>query len=194
METMTLDDIEETILGEIEKLRSLKPNIIVAIDGRCAAGKTTLANRLQSLTDCTIIRMDHFFLRPEQGTPERMDEPGGNFDRERFLAEALAPLRSGHPFSYRPYDCHRQDFASPVDVTPAGLTVIEGSYSCHPALRDAYDLRIFLSVDASEQLERIRRRNGAEAAAIFERRWIPLEERYFAACGIERACDLRFRT
>ena len=49
--------------------------------------------------------MDDFFLRPEQRTPERFSEPGGNVDRERFLSEVLLPLRQGEAVDYRRFDC-----------------------------------------------------------------------------------------
>ena len=66
------------------------------------------------------------------------------------------------------------------------MTSIEGSYACHPRLRRSYDLRIFLTVDRQEQLERIRKRNGEEREEMFERIWIPLEERYFWKDGEEK--------
>lgn len=66
------------------------------------------------------------------------------------------------------------------------MTIIEGSYACHPRLRRSYDLRIFLTVDRQEQLERIRKRNGEEREEMFERIWIPLEERYFWKAGVEK--------
>jgi len=69
---------------------------------------------------------------------------------------------------------------------------VEGSYSCHPSLRDQYDLRVFLSVDPDLQLERIRRRDGDEYAQVFQAKWIPLEERYLSHCKVEDCCQLKF--
>lgn len=165
---------------------------IVAIDGRCAAGKTTLAGRLQEALDCTVVHMDQFFLRPMQRTPERLGMPGGNVDYERFAGEVLLPLRQGRAFQYRPYDCKRQAFAEPIAVVPKKIAVVEGSYSCHPALWEAYVLRVFLTVPHSEQLRRIRERNGEQALEIFREKWIPMEEAYFSAYDIENRCDMRF--
>ena len=162
---------------------------LVAIDGRCAAGKTTLARGLQEEIDCHVIHMDDFFLRPEQRTKERLLEPGGNVDYERVKEEVLLPLSRGRTFSYRPFDCRRMALSSPITVKPKGVTVVEGSYSCHPELWDFYDMRVFLNVEPEEQLRRIMQRNGEEAAAIFRERWIPLEERYFTACRIRERCD-----
>ena len=58
--------------------------ILVAIDGRCGSGKTTLGEYLKGQLDCNLFHMDDFFLRMEQRTPDRMKETGGNVDYERF--------------------------------------------------------------------------------------------------------------
>ena len=41
-----------------------KPRVIVAIDGRCAAGKTTLADHLKQELGTTVFHMDDFFSPP----------------------------------------------------------------------------------------------------------------------------------
>lgn len=169
--------------------------IIIAIDGRCGSGKTTLAAGLKEKNGWRIFPMDDFFLRPEQRTEERFAKPGSNVDHERFLEEILLPLQNGvQTICYRPFDCQRQDFAEAVSVTAGDVNVVEGSYSCHPALWDAYDLRVFLDVTEAEQERRILLRNGKDSAKMFKERWIPLEERYFEAYRIKERCELCFRT
>lgn len=164
--------------------------LIVAIDGRCGSGKTTLAARLQQELGCTVFHMDDFFPRPEQRTEERLSQPGENVDHERFLAEVLLPLQRMQPVIYRPYLCARQQLGSPVTVTPSRLIIVEGSYACHPSLWEHYGLRVFLSVEPEEQLRRIEKRNGPERAAMFRDRWIPFEEMYFEAFDVQARCDL----
>lgn len=186
-----MDSVCRLIRDKIKELLKEKSRILVAIDGRSAAGKTTLAEQLEEELDCTVIHMDDFFLRPEQRTAQRLEEPGGNVDYERFLEEVLLPLRAGKAFSYAPFDCHTQGFKSSVQVEPERVTVVEGSYSCHPALRDYYDLRIFLSLDPEEQARRILLRNP-DRAGMFLERWIPLEEKYFNHCNTRECCQLLF--
>lgn len=176
-----LSTLFPAVCGAIDSLDTGDAPLIVALDGRCASGKTTLAGRLRDHYGCNVIQMDHFFLRPEQRTPERLSTPGGNVDHERFLEEVLLPLRAGKEFSYRPFDCGTFTFGPPVAVGKNRLTVVEGSYSCHEALSGYYDLRIFLTVDPAEQARRILARNGPEGAELFRSRWIPLEELYFSA-------------
>lgn len=171
----------------IRELSAARERVLVAIDGRCAAGKTTLAAQLQKELPCSVFHMDDFFLRPEQRTEERYREAGGNVDYERFLAEVLQPLRAGEPVAYRPFDCHLQRLREPVFVAPAPVAVIEGTYSCHPALRENYDLCLFLSVSPEEQRRRLLLRDPAHADSFFEK-WIPLEERYFSHLRIAAQC------
>ncbi len=164
--------------------------LLVALDGRCAAGKTTLAAYLQRQTGWGLAHMDHFFLRPQQRTPARLAEPGGNVDRERFLEEVLLPLEAGQAAVYRPFDCHTQSLGEPLRLEPGPVLLVEGSYSCHPALWDRYGLHVFLTVDPEEQLRRIAARNGPAGLEAFRQRWIPLEEGYFEAFALAERCEL----
>jgi len=180
------------ILRETARLSEEKASVLIAIDGRCASGKTTLAARLEELCGCAVVHMDEFFLRPEQRTLERYAEPGGNVDRERFLEEVLLPFGRGEPVAYRPFDCGTQSLREPVLLRKTPVTVVEGSYSCHPDLLEYYDLRVFLTVEPEEQQKRIVAREGEDYAQVFREKWIPLEERYFAAFEAEKRCELTF--
>ena len=71
-------------------------------------------------------------------------------------------------------------------------TVVEGSYSCHPALSDLYDAGVFLDISPEVQLERLKTRN-ADAVNAFLTTWIPREEQYFSVCNIRDLCDLVIR-
>ena len=187
-----MEALVKQVLDRAEALLNQKSSIVVALDGRCATGKTTLAGKLTAGTGWKVVHMDDFFLRPEQRTPERLAEPGGNVDYERFLKEVLIPLKEGSPISYRPYDCQTQSLLAPIPLIPGPVTLVEGSYSCHPKLREHYDLRIFLTVSQEEQSRRIQIRNR-ERAEMFFQKWIPLEERYFSLCQVEECCQLSLR-
>lgn len=156
----------------------MKP-IIIAIDGRCASGKTTLAKAISEQLDCNVIHMDDFFLRPEQRTANRLATPGGNIDHERFLEEVLIPLSKGLPVTYHPFDCHKMGFGEEILLSPKKINIVEGSYSYHPSLRDYYAYTFFLTISLEEQMKRIIDREGVEKAKIFKEKWIPLEEEYF---------------
>lgn len=182
-------------LGRLaEKIKALgagQGRVIVALDGRCASGKTTLARELERRYGWSVVHMDHFFPRPEQRTLERYARPGANVDHERFLEEMLLPLRRGERPVYRPFDCRAQTLLEPIPFEPGPVVLVEGSYACHPALWEYYDLRVFLTIDPALQMERITAREGAERARAFREKWIPLEEKYFSAYEVEHRCEFR---
>lgn len=189
-----IEEISEQILRQLQGFGTGQ-QLIIAIDGRCASGKTTLAEVLREKTSCNVIHADHFFLRKEQRTPQRLEEAGGNIDYERLRDEVLLPLSSDGTCSYRKFDCKSMSLCEDeIIVEPNPLTVVEGSYSCHPELWDYYGFRVFLNVEFEEQLRRIEHRNGVDAVSVFKSRWIPLEEKYFAAYRILQRCDLSINT
>ncbi len=174
----------------IEKLLSEKERVVVAIDGPCASGKTTLANSLQEKYDCNVIHMDDFFLRPEQRTPQRLSEVGGNVDRERFWDEVITPLIRLEDFSYRPYVCKSGKLGDEILVPRKKMYVIEGSYSHHPFFGAfVYDLRIFLKISPEKQRERLLSRDP-EKLDRFLTEWIPMETAYFEKFHIKDYADL----
>jgi uridine kinase len=179
----------EILLGRIDALLGRKGIVVCAIDGACAAGKSTLAAHLKSIYGCNVFSMDDFFLQPWQRTAERLAEPGGNVDRERFEAEVLAPLLQGRPFAYRRYDCSVQALAGGTAVRPHALNIVEGVYCLHPFLSGAYDLKVFMGIGAEEQKKRLMAR-GPEKYARFASEWIPMENRYFEAFKVAEGCDL----
>ena len=178
------------LLVRIDRLMAEQERVLVAIDGGSASGKTTLGELLQSVYACPVFHMDDFFLRPEQRTPERFSEPGGNVDRERFLSEVLLPLREGKAVDYRRFDCKTFTIAPPRRIEPGRLNIIEGAYAMHPDLAPYYDLTVFLAVSAEKQRERILKRNAPAQAELFFDRWIPFEQRYFAALNVPERSDL----
>ena len=182
-----------SLCWRIDDLLARKRPVLLAIDGRCGAGKTTLAGQLAARYDCNLFHMDDFFLRPEQRTAQRYSEPGGNVDYERFLAEVLTPLLQNQPFSYQRYDCSVQALTEPMQVVPKPLNIIEGSYSTHPWFSAPYDLTVFLTVDPATQRNRILQRPPHLHEGFFQR-WIPLEEAYFQACSTAEDCDIVIET
>lgn len=188
-----LPDGFEALVRRVEELLARQGRVLAAIDGRCGSGKSTLAALLAARWDCTLVHADDFFLRPEQRTPERLAQPGGNFDRERFLAEVLSPLREGRDASYRPYDCHAGALKAPVAAPLRPVVLAEGSYTCHPDLWPCYDLHVFVTAPLEVRLARLARRPGVDLEA-FRTRWIPLEEAYFAAEQLEQRCDMILET
>lgn len=189
---VSFDVMLDTLIERIKDHLSPCGPVIVGIDGRCGSGKTTLAERLAARFHAPVIHMDDFFLRPHMRTPERLAQPGGNVDKERFYEEVMTPLMEWLPFSYRPFDCHTGELKAPVEVSEGYVYIIEGTYALCPELWDCYDLRVFLTVSPEEQLRRIAERNGEQTLEVFKAKWIPMEEAYFEAFSIESRCHLTF--
>ncbi len=179
------------LISQIDKLLQ-EGSVTLAIEGGSASGKTTLAEVLAKIYGCNVFHMDDFFLRPEQRTPERYAEAGGNVDRERFLEEVLIPHSERREVCYRRFDCSSQTLLPPVRIMPTQLTVVEGAYSMHPELRSYYDLSVFLNITPERQKERILKRNSPQMAERFFAEWIPFEQAYFSHFGVRESCDMSF--
>ena len=178
------------LFGDIDALQNRKQPVLVAIEGSCCAGKSTLARLFQQIYGCPVISMDDFFLPSQLRTAQRFSEPGGNIHYERFVQEISEPLQQNIPFFYRAFDCSTMDYAPDLRfAAPGPITVIEGSYSLHPRLAIVYDYKIFMHISAPLQQERIIKRNGVQAYQSFVQKWIPLENQYFETWDIRHCCD-----
>jgi len=178
------------VLSAIDRAMANSPDLRVAIDGPCASGKSTLGEALNQIYNCPLIHMDDFFLRPEQRSPQRLAEPGGNVDYERFSREILSPLLAGRPVRYCPWLCHSGSFGQEVTVSPAPLTVVEGCYCLRPDLRHAFQLRIWVDAPWPVRRQRLLERGGPDCLSRFEQQWIPLENKYFEYYNISDICHV----
>lgn len=189
------DKIKEQIFLKIQSKK--EDPFILAIDGRCASGKTTLAKELKEYLQADLFHLDDFFLRPEQKTKQRMMKVGGNIDYERFRSQVLEPIWRKERVCCQRYDCKKGQLEenSSIISTGAKYIILEGAYSLHPYfLPSKYSIRIFLSVSFEEQKKRILKRNGEKQLERFIKEWIPKEEAYFNTFQIQSICDLVFET
>lgn len=184
-------DIMEKIVAQIKEwvdAQTEKQRILIAIDGSCTSGKSTLGKALKAEFDCNLFHVDDYFLRPQQRTAERLSEVGGNVDYERFYREVLMPLKTNTAFAYRPNDC-RTGLLEEVSVQPKRINIIEGSYSHHPYFGNIYDLRVFLEVNPEIRAQRIRCRLPMLQKKFFSD-WIPMEQKYFETFSIREKADM----
>jgi uridine kinase len=172
--------------------RSGKP-VVASIDGRCGSGKSSLTALIAELFSCNVFHMDDYYLPVEQRASNWTETPAGNMDISRFLREVLMPTKYGSGVRYRPYDCRMGSYRELALVSAKPLTIVEGSYSQHPMLSAQYDLTLFLTCSREAQARRLKAREGAYFKA-FQTRWIPMEELYFQAFGIERCSMLTLDT
>lgn len=177
-------------LDQVAKLaRPSSQPVFIVIEGMSGAGKSTLAHLIHERFGGHLLQMDDFFLQPHQRTPERLAEPGGNVDYERFSQEVLKPLINREQIYYRAFNCKTQSFNEAVVLEPAPLWIVEGCYSLHPRIVLPGNLTLFMEIDPGVQIQTIEKRNGPDLALRFAREWIPMENTYFETFGIRNKCQ-----
>lgn len=181
------------LCADIDRHMAQNSRTIVALDGPCASGKSTIGTLLSQLYDCPLVHMDDFFLPQKQKTPARLSQAGGNIDAERFLSQVLLPVSQGKSAQYQPYRCHTDDFGEWLEVPPSALTIIEGVYALRPDLQPYYSICCYLDAPWSVRRERLLKRCGEGGLARFEALWIPLEQQYFETFQIESQCSIKIK-
>lgn len=179
----------ETVKARLARELERRGRLLLAIDGRCGSGKTSLAATLARDFGGSVFHMDDFYLPFAARAENWQSVPAGNMDLDRLRREVLLPLRAGESVFYRAFDCRGGRFFETELVPFRPLSIVEGSYSLHPSLRAFYDLRLFLTLDPTLQRERLLRREGAARLRDFEALWIPMEERYFDRCAVRDCAD-----
>ena len=168
--------------------------VVLALDGRCGSGKTTMAATLaEQFPDSIVLHTDDFYLPPADRVPGWEQTPCANMDFARLRDEVLAPARAGKPVLYRAYSCREGTYLPVQQLAAQPLVILEGSYSHHPLLAGYETLQVFVTCSREEQTRRLQAREG-ERYANFAARWIPLEEGYFAQYRIEETADLAVDT
>ncbi len=182
----------------------------VGIDGRSAAGKTTLAAELAEVLaararSVLCASIDDFHLpghthrsRRREWTPETLYERG--YDYGSFRDLVLRPLGPGGDRRCRArlWDA-ANDVAYPEEwqeVPGAGLLVAEAAFLFRPELADHWDLTIWLDIDFETVLARARRRDVAwvgsedEVVAKYRATWIPVHELYERSTKPQERADV----
>ena len=187
----------ESLISILAAALAQKPTkpLVLALDGRCGSGKTTLADGLTRQFPASIVlHTDDFYLPPTQRVRGWEKTPCANMDLLiRLRDEALRPAYEGQPVLYRAYSCRAGAYQPVQELAAQPLVILEGSYSHHPLLAGYETLRVFVTCSREEQTRRLQAREG-ERYANFAARWIPLEEGYFAQYRIEETADLAVDT
>lgn len=166
-------------------LKKQPPHSIIALEGKCGSGKTTLSSLIQPGLRYSVIPMDDFFLPDTLRTPMRFQESGGNIHYE-LVSEVLSTFQQKKLTHYLAYDCTTNTYRQ-KDISPQSSLLLEGVYSYHPFFRKFVNRLIYLDINEEKQLERIKQRKLADR---FFREWIPLENDYFEKEKIVLLADL----
>lgn len=166
---------EEAAQEIIKQAQALGETVIIAIDGRCCAGKSTLAAEIAARTGAPVFKTDDFYPTPQM----RTQSLNANIDAQRFLKEILLPLSKGEDVVYKPYLCRTNNFAKEEIKPHNKISVIEGCYCMLPQFRQYYNLTFFADISKEEQQKRLLQREGPAKLEVFNNMWIKKEELYF---------------
>lgn len=181
------------LINNIRILAVKSSPLLIAIEGNCGSGKTTLSSILKERFSCNVFSTDDFFLPITMKTEDRLSEPGGNVDYQR-LNETFSAIDNKSSIKYSRFDCKTQSYEDEIEIPITNIIIIEGVYSMHPKLDINYDIKIFLETSYDTQIERIEKRNGPHMLKRFKEEWMPLENKYFEYYQIKSKCDYIYNT
>ena len=150
----------EKLADLLRRLTNASPEVagrprVIAIDGRGAAGKSTLAERLAAIVPASaVVHTDDIAWNQAY------------FDWGNLLAEnVLRPLRRGEAVGFRPPAWIAHGRAGAINV-PAGLDVVwvEGTGIIRGELAGLIDASIWMQGDLDEQERRLVARDGDSPA------------------------------
>ncbi len=167
-------------------INNQKNKSIIAIEGRCASGKTTLSNLLEK--DFTVIRVDDFFI--EKNSKKENISKYGNINYQN-LYTVLKEIKNAFnnnlkSIIFKAFDCTNQSYYDKT-IKITNKIILEGTYSSSLFFKEFIDKLCFLNVCKEIQYERISNRSLAKR---FFEEWIPLEEQYFANNDPISTCDI----
>lgn len=165
----------------ISRKKGCTDRLLITLDGPCASGKTTLAQKLSVVFRSPVIHMDDFVIPHAQKTSERLAMPGGNCDAERLEEEVVKPWKQGVSVKYRKYVCCTDGFLPEETLPDSDMLIIEGCYCNLPQIRRHADICLFLDAPWNLRKNRLEQRETPASMSMFYERWIPLEEAYFRA-------------
>jgi uridine kinase len=160
---------------------------VVAIDGLDGAGKSTFADALGGLVKRPVVRasVDDFHNPRAVRYNLGRESPDGfhldSFDFASLVDILLAPFVAGRPFGRQAFD-HERD--APIKstrehVADDALLILDGMFLHREALRNWWDLSVWLDVPPAVAAARLLARDGRPT----RRRYVRGNELYAAAVG-----------
>jgi uridine kinase len=176
--------------------------LVVAIDGRSGAGKSTIAVQLAAVMPATVIPTDDFFAAEltaadwDARSPRERARDAIDWRRLRRLV--LEPLRAGQPAIWHPFDFGAGERADgsyaisseSVRCEPAPVIILDGAYSSRPELADLVGCAMLVETPAATRRARLALREAPEFLEAWHERWDAAEDYYFSAIRPPESFDM----
>ncbi len=129
--------------------------------------------------EAVLVQGDDFFRTASD--PNRSEiEIAGLYDLRRLASQVLIPHSEGREPAYQSYSWEADSLGDWVREPSGSPLIVDGVYSTHVALRDFYDLRVWVTSPHEIRLSRGLERDGETAKSKWVDVWMPAEDRYIA--------------
>lgn len=185
------------LLNKLNSLSKKQSTLIVGVDGCGASGKSTFTRKAARIgSNITTVEMDDFYL-PSESRPSNdavLTSYGQQYNWKRLYKQVLEPLSFDREGKYQRYDWNLDALSELHTVPIGGIVIVEGIYSTRQELSHLYDFIIWVQCPYHLRLKRgIARdeiivasdraveRKGEDPRQMWEKIWMPQEQRYIKA-------------